>query len=60
MYTIHATRKLRDRVKAKEKVLTLYPGLFHEIFNERDDARQQVLTDLGAWLQRRARAGDAA
>lgn len=51
-----ASQAFFDRVKAKEKVLTLYPGLFHEIFNERDDARQQVLTDLGAWLQRRSRA----
>ena len=37
-----------DRLGASDKNLTVYPGLFHEIFNEVD--RERVLADLTNWL----------
>lgn len=41
-----------DRLGATDKNLTVYPGLFHEIFNELD--QQRVLSDLTNWLAERA------
>lgn len=40
-----------DRLGAPDKNLTVYPGLFHEIFNELD--KQRVLSDLTSWLGER-------
>ena len=37
-----------DRLGAADKNLTVYPGLYHEIYNEVD--RERVLTDLTNWL----------
>jgi len=41
-----------DRLGATDKNLTVYPGLFHEIFNELD--QQRVLSDLTNWLAEHA------
>ncbi len=41
---------LFDRLGATDKNLTVYPGLFHEIFNETPTDRQRVLSDLTNWL----------
>lgn len=41
-----------DRLGASDKNLTVYPGLFHEIFNELD--QQRVLSDLTNWLNEHA------
>lgn len=38
-------------VSSEEKRLQLYPGLYHEIFNEPE--REQVLADLLAWFEQR-------
>lgn len=37
-----------DGVASADKTLRFYPGLYHEIFNEPEQA--QVLTELGNWL----------
>jgi len=43
--------KLVDRLTGStDKTLTIYPGLFHEIFNEPE--QDQVLTDLTTWLEK--------
>jgi lysophospholipase len=34
-----------------QKQLRLYPGLYHEVFNELPAARAEVIRDLLAWLQ---------
>jgi alpha-beta hydrolase superfamily lysophospholipase len=39
-----------DRLGAVDKNLTVYPGLFHEIFNEAEADRRRVLSDLTSWL----------
>ncbi len=48
-----ASQVVFDRVGARDKTLNVYPGLFHEIFNEREPDRQRVLNDLIAWLNDR-------
>ena len=45
------------RASSSDKTLKIYPGLYHEIFNERPDDRARVLADLCAWLD--AHAGGA-
>jgi len=40
-----------ERVSSKDKTLKVYPGLFHEIFNELPDDRAQVLADLSSWVE---------
>jgi alpha-beta hydrolase superfamily lysophospholipase len=39
-----------ENIASKDKVLYLYEGLFHEIYNESDDKRRKVLNDLENWL----------
>jgi len=41
------------RAGSRDKTLKIYPGLFHEIFNEPE--REQVVHDLAAWLAQRSR-----
>ena len=40
------------RVGSDDVTLRLYPGLYHEIFNEPE--REQVFAELAAWMQARA------
>ena len=41
--------KLVDKLAGSaDKTLTIYPGLFHEIFNEPE--QDQVLSDATTWL----------
>ncbi|MEM0953208.1 MAG: lysophospholipase [Pseudomonadota bacterium] len=42
---------LHERACSKDKTLKLYPGLYHEIFNEPE--RASVFADLAAWLNTR-------
>ncbi len=42
---------LYDHISSTDKTLKLYPGLYHEIFNEPE--RMQVFNDLQAWLDAR-------
>ncbi len=48
--SLEATRAVFDAVPNRDKQLIVYPGYFHEIFNE--TGRAQVFTDLGTWLAR--------
>lgn len=43
------SQQLLDAVSSRDKTLKLYPGLFHEIFNEPEQGA--VLADMGAWLE---------
>jgi len=45
-----ATQRLLDACASKDKTVRTYDGLYHEIFNERQDDRRRVLADLGDWL----------
>ena len=44
-----ASQAVFDRLGSSDKVLTMYPGLYHEIFNETD--RGRVIQDLVTWLK---------
>ncbi len=45
------SRELFERASTSDKEIKVYPGLFHEIFNEPE--RDQVFADLTAWLEAR-------
>ncbi len=47
-------KALAGRAGSQDKTLKLYPGLYHEIFNEAEPERTAVLDDLVGWLQARA------
>ncbi len=39
-----------ERVSSKDKRIMIYPGLYHEVHNERFADRQKVLDDLKKWI----------
>ena len=39
-----------ESLTAEDKTLYFYDGLYHEIYNELNDHRQQVLNDLEDWV----------
>lgn len=45
------SRYLHEHVSSRDKTLTIYPGLYHEIFNEPERAR--VLQDVMHWCDAR-------
>lgn len=42
-------RMLYEKARSTDKTLKVYPGLYHEVFNEPE--REQVFADMEAWLQ---------
>lgn len=40
---------LYEKARSADKTLKVYPGLYHEVFNEPE--REQVFADMEAWLQ---------
>jgi len=48
------TEELFERVRVTDKRLQLYPGLYHELFNEPE--REEVLTDVLRWIKERVEA----
>jgi alpha-beta hydrolase superfamily lysophospholipase len=48
-----AARELYDRLGSEDKTLLLYPKMLHEPLNEL--GREQVLDDLGRWIEPRLR-----
>jgi alpha-beta hydrolase superfamily lysophospholipase len=45
------SRFLYDSVQSSDKTLKIYPGLYHEIFNEPE--RGEVFADIESWLDSR-------
>ncbi|HEY5197411.1 MAG TPA: lysophospholipase [Solirubrobacteraceae bacterium] len=43
-------KMLYDRAGSADKTLKVYPGLYHEIFNETEPDRTQVIDEMIAWL----------
>ncbi|RZV36216.1 MAG: alpha/beta hydrolase [Chromatiales bacterium] len=41
--------ELHDRIESDDKTLKLYPGLYHEIFNEPE--QDAVLAEMSGWLE---------
>jgi len=46
--SVDATQKVFDLIGSSDKQLILYPGFYHELFNEPD--RQGVFETVGSWL----------
>lgn len=44
---------LYERAGSTDKTLKVYPGLYHEIFNETEPDRTRVIDDMIAWLDAR-------
>ncbi len=42
-------KMLHEKAGAADKTLKIYPGLYHEVFNEPE--REQVFQDIAAWLE---------
>jgi alpha-beta hydrolase superfamily lysophospholipase len=47
------SRELYERAASADKMLTVYPGLFHDLLHEPE--KEQVKSDLFAWLDARSR-----
>jgi len=47
---VDASTSFFDALGSDDKTLYVYDGLYHEIYNEREEQRKQVLDDLDAWL----------
>jgi len=47
----HASKALYERLTLEDKTLHLYDGLYHEVYNEKEERRETVLTDLEDWLE---------
>jgi alpha-beta hydrolase superfamily lysophospholipase len=50
------SQMIYDRAGAADRSLKLYPGLYHEVFNEPE--REAVVDEVVAWVLARARASD--
>lgn len=43
-------KKLFEALSSEDKMLKVYPELYHEVYNELPEMRGEVLVDLQAWL----------
>ncbi len=50
MASPEGSRFLHQHISSADKTLRIYPGLFHEIFNEPE--KEQVFGDIDSWLDR--------
>jgi len=48
----NGSRELAQHLDDKNTTLLTYPGLYHELHNERQEDRNRVFEDIGKWLQR--------
>ncbi len=46
------SRMFYDRIRSTDKTLKIYPGLYHEVFNEPE--RERVLMDVEGWVGKNA------
>lgn len=54
MAAAEGSRLLHSRISSTDKTLKIYPGLFHEIFNEPE--QEEVFADVLAWCNERTAA----
>ena len=54
MAAAEGSRFLYSRISSTDKTLKIYPGLYHEIFNEPE--KEEVFADLLAWCNERTTA----
>ncbi|NIB41670.1 alpha/beta hydrolase [Pseudomaricurvus alkylphenolicus] len=49
--SVDGSRQFHQSISSTDKDLRIYPGLYHEIFNEPE--QEQVLNDMATWLRQR-------
>jgi lysophospholipase len=49
--SVDATKRLFERTESKDKELIIYPGFYHELFNEPE--KQEVFERVTEWLGKR-------
>ncbi len=49
--SVHATRRMFERIESPDKELVIYPGFYHELFNEPE--KQDVFERVTEWLETR-------
>jgi alpha-beta hydrolase superfamily lysophospholipase len=50
--SVAATQRMFERIKSPDKELVIYPGFYHELFNEPE--KQEVFERVTEWLNKRA------
>jgi len=45
-----ASKAFFEKLKSRDKTLHVYDGLYHEIFNEKEEERKSALDDLENWV----------
>jgi alpha-beta hydrolase superfamily lysophospholipase len=50
-----SAERFYGELKAPDKTLHVYPGFYHEIYNETQDRQEIAFRDLAAWLEERLR-----
>ncbi|MEK6324655.1 MAG: lysophospholipase [Acidobacteriota bacterium] len=50
--SVEATRRVFERIASSDKELVIYPGFYHELFNEPE--KQEVFERVTEWLDKRA------
>jgi alpha-beta hydrolase superfamily lysophospholipase len=49
--SVDATRRIFERIGSTDKELVIYPGFYHELFNEPE--KQEVFEGVTEWLDKR-------
>ncbi|HWO01605.1 MAG TPA: lysophospholipase [Blastocatellia bacterium] len=49
--SVEATKRLFERIGAPDKELVIYPGFYHELFNEPE--KQEIFNRVTEWLEKR-------
>ncbi|TFF96880.1 MAG: alpha/beta hydrolase [Promethearchaeota archaeon] len=47
---VFGIEELKEHYKMEDKTVNIYNGLYHEVYNEPPEKREQVLNDLAEWL----------
>jgi len=50
-HLIYGAKEIKDVFKMDDKVIKIYDGLYHEVYNESETYRKEVLADLSMWLE---------
>jgi lysophospholipase len=50
--SVNATQRIFDRLISPDKELVIYPGFYHELFNEPE--KQTVFERVSEWLDKRS------
>lgn len=48
---VFGIEELKEHYQMEDKTIKIYDGLYHEVYNESTEKREQVLSDLVQWLE---------